>query len=241
MQEFKLNESDYFIPDLSEGIFDGLLMIGGSLEFEPLLVNYSNGIFPWYNEGQQMMWFAPIPRLVLFPQRLKISDSLKSLIKKDTFQYSLDLDFLGVMLQCKTVPRPGQSGSWIHKDIIHAFLNLHEKGLAHSIEIWKEGVLVGGLYGLALGKMFCGESMFFKVSNASKIALTALCVELIKRRFHFIDCQQDNPHLKSMGAELMELQGFKSLLDRNKKQPIFGESWKQEPRSISASDLGQFD
>jgi leucyl/phenylalanyl-tRNA---protein transferase len=241
MQEFTINERNYIIPDLEQGIYDGLLMMGGNLEFEHLLLCYVKGIFPWYNEGHQIMWFGPTPRLVLFPQKLKISKSLALLIKKDLFQYSLDLDFLGVMLQCKNVARNGEYGSWIHRDIIHAFTDLHEKGLAHSVEIWKEGELVGGLYGLALGKMFCGESMFFKISNASKIALTALCIELIKREFKFIDYQQDTPHLSSMGAELLDLQSFKSLLDQNKKQTIIGQSWKQEPRSLSAADLVLFD
>lgn len=240
MKEYKLNESHYVIPDLADGIYDGLLMVGGNLDFEQLLVAYRNGIFPWYNEGEQIMWFGPIPRLVLFPPKLKISKSLELLIKKDVFQYSLDQDFLGVMLQCKTVARHGEYGSWIHQDVIFAFSDLHEKGLAHSVEIWKEGELVGGLYGLAMGKIFCGESMFFKVSNASKIALTALCLELIARDFRFVDCQQDTPHLRSMGAELADLQTFQALLNENKKQTIIGQSWKQERRSIKPSDLALF-
>ncbi|MBK9108658.1 MAG: leucyl/phenylalanyl-tRNA--protein transferase [Saprospiraceae bacterium] len=240
MQEYKLNESHYLIPDLADGIYDGLLMVGGSLEFEQLLVAYLNGIFPWYNEGQQIMWFAPIPRLVLFPKKLKIAKSLKLLMKKNIFQYSVDCNFLDVMLQCKTVARHGEHGSWIHGDIIQAFSDLHEKGLAHSLEIWKDGDLVGGLYGLALGNMFCGESMFFKESNASKIALAALCIELIRRKFKFIDCQQDTPHMKSMGAELLELEEFQNLLEQNKKHALIGQSWKQDPRPITSDDLMQF-
>ncbi|MBK9109556.1 MAG: leucyl/phenylalanyl-tRNA--protein transferase [Saprospiraceae bacterium] len=239
MQEYKLNESHYEIPDLADGIYDGLLMVGGSLEFEQLLVAYLNGIFPGTMKASKSCGLLPC-LLVLFPKKLKIAKSLKLLMKKNIFLYSVDCNFLDVMLQCKTVARHGEHGSWIHGDIIQAFSDLHEKGLAHSLEIWKEGDLVGGLYGLALGKMFCGESMFFKESNASKIALTALCIELIRRKFKFIDCQQDTPHMKSMGAELVELEEFQNLLQQNKKHALIGQSWKQDPRPITSDDLMQF-
>ncbi|MBK8956620.1 MAG: leucyl/phenylalanyl-tRNA--protein transferase [Saprospiraceae bacterium] len=239
--EYILHEKNYFLPELGSGLVNELLFIGGSLQFEEILVRYSNGMFPWYHADEPVMWFGPVPRLVLYPEKLKISKSLSLLIKKNIFQYSIDWAFLDVMLQCKTVHRSGQSGgSWIHEDIIHAYLELHNKGIAHSVEIWNNEQLVGGLYGLGIGKMFCGESMFFKESNASKIALTGLCIELLNRNYEFIDCQQDTPHLTSMGATLLSLDSFKELLKKNKNNRIEGSSWTKAPGPIHASDLQLF-
>jgi leucyl/phenylalanyl-tRNA---protein transferase len=204
---------------------DGLLGIGGDLQPQRLILAYENGIFPWYSAGEPIQWWCLTPRLVLFPEQLRISKSMKSVLKHSGFSFTMDRDFLTVMLQCKTINREKQTGSWIHQDIMDAFLKLHQMGIAHSVAVWQKNELVGGLYGLAIGKMFCGESMFAKTSNASKYALIQLCSELINRKFNFIDCQQDTAHLRTMGAQLIEKERFYKMLEENKNYPVLKESW----------------
>ncbi len=226
---YPLRHDLYEFPSLRENLYEGLIQIGGEINFDSILVAYSQGIFPWFSQDDPVMWFCPLPRLLLFPEQLKISKSLRSFLKHNSWSYSIDKDFSAVMLQCKQIKRKGQRGSWIHGPIQEVFFELHEKGLAHSIEIWDtDQNLIGGLYGLAIGHMFCGESMFSTQNNASKVALKVLCDILIQKGFRFIDCQQDTPHMRSMGGQCAELSEFQSLLLENSKVPIRAQSWFQE-------------
>ena len=178
---------------------NGLLAVGGDLSPQRLLEAYSRGIFPWFNEDDPILWWSPDPRMVLFPNELKISRSLRKTLKKDHYQIRTDCSFTQVMHAC-AAPRKGQAGTWIHPQMVAAYTILHEMGLAHSIETWMDGVLVGGLYGVSLGKVFFGESMFSLVPDASKIAFVHLVKQLQCWEYGLIDCQVKTGHLASLGA-----------------------------------------
>ncbi|MBK9722414.1 MAG: leucyl/phenylalanyl-tRNA--protein transferase [Saprospiraceae bacterium] len=225
MPVYTIPENQFIFPHPALAQEDGLLGIGGDLQVERILLAYQNGIFPWYSAGEPILWWCITPRLVLYPENISISKSMHSYFNQSKFTLSFDKDFLSVILQCKTSEREGQGGSWIHQEIIDTFLELHAMGIAHSVEVWKDEYLVGGLYGLAIGKIFCGESMFSKTSNASKFALIHLAKFLQKKNFNFIDCQQDTPHLRTMGAELISKKRFFDCLEENKNQPILQEKW----------------
>lgn len=190
---------------------NSILAIGGDLSTERLLLAYRNGIFPWYNEGEPIIWHSPNPRFVLFPKNFYISKSLKRLIKQNKYTFSIDNDFKNVIRNCKQIERNFQDGTWITDDMENAYIKLHELGHAHSIEVWnKENKLVGGLYGILMGKVFFGESMFHLESNTSKLAF----YHLIKSyNLELIDCQVYTEHLESLGAEDIELEEFLSLLE----------------------------
>jgi leucyl/phenylalanyl-tRNA--protein transferase len=222
---YQIPDEQLIFPHPSEANPDGLLGIGADLNPARLLLAYQNGIFPWYSAGEPIHWWCLTPRLILIPDEIKISKSMRSYLNGSKFQYSFDKEFLAVMLECKTVSRQNQNGSWIHQEVIEAFIELHRLGFAHSVEVWENENLVGGLYGLSIGKMFCGESMFAKKSNASKYALIQLTNVLIQKQFLFIDCQQDTMHLKTMGARLVNKEGFFKLLEENKKYPLQPENW----------------
>ena len=225
MPVYALPERELIFPHPSLAIRSGLLAVGGDLSPERLLLAYQNGIFPWYEVDEPIQWYSPMPRLLLDPREFRLYKSLKSVIRKSGFEIRFDDDFCAVILKCKSIERQGQSGSWIHGDIVNAYSLLHEMGIAHSVEVYDNGKMIGGLYGLAIGKMFCGESMFAAANNASKIALFALCQELICRNYSFIDCQQDTEHLKFMGAKLFDQNYFFNLLEENKKYQIQAEKW----------------
>lgn len=191
---------------------NGLLAIGGDLTSQRLLEAYSRGIFPWFNEGQPILWWSPDPRMVLFPHELRISRSLRKAIRKTNYEICVDCNFTQVMLAC-SAPRKGQTGTWIHPQMIAAYTALHEMGLAHCVEIWIDGELVGGLYGVALGKVFFGESMFSRVQDASKIALVHLVKQLQFWQFGVIDCQVRTQHLASLGAQEISRVEFSQKLD----------------------------
>ncbi len=178
---------------------NGLLAAGGDLSPERLLEAYRQGIFPWFNEDDPILWWSPNPRMVLLPREFKISASLRKILRKGAFEVRFDSAFEQVMRAC-AAPREGQSGTWILEDMIAAYCELHRRGYAHSVETWMGGELVGGLYGMALGKMFYGESMFSRRANASKIAISHLCQQLELWDFGMIDCQMNTPHLASLGA-----------------------------------------
>ncbi len=226
MPVYQIPDEQFIFPHPSQANPDGLIGIGADLHPQRLLLAYQNGIFPWYSAGEPVHWWCLTPRLVLFPSKIRISKSMKPYLKEGRFRYSFDTEFLSVMLNCKTVARKDQKGSWIHQDILEAFFALHQKGFAHSVEVWEDSELVGGLYGLAIGKMFCGESMFAKRPNASKVALIQLSKYLLEKGYHFIDCQQDTSHLRSMGAELIEKREFFLMLEENKEYPLHSENWK---------------
>jgi leucyl/phenylalanyl-tRNA---protein transferase len=213
MPLFALDKKIVFPPGhLAEP--DGLLAIGGDLSIQRLLLAYRSGIFPWY-EGDHILWWCPDPRFVLFPSELKVSKSMRSLLKKGSFQFSTDKAFKQVVDNCKTIQRKDQDGTWITPEVKNAFNRLHEAGFAHSAEAWLNGELVGGLYGVRLGKVFFGESMFSIVSNASKFAFTCYVEEMIKEGIQLIDCQVYTEHLESLGARMIDRSEFLKLLKVN--------------------------
>ena len=206
---FRLLDDEYIFPDTALAELDGLLAIGGDLSVDRLLLAYQSGIFPWFSEDDPILWYAPHERCVIFPDRVKISKSMRKIINSDAFEITVNKSFTEVILNCATVPRFGQDGTWITNDMQNAYINLHERGIAHSIEIWQEQALVGGLYGIKIGEVFCGESMFSKVSNASKFALIHLATNM---GFELIDCQLPNDHLMSMGAEMISREEYLKIL-----------------------------
>lgn len=193
---------------------DGLLAVGGDLSVERLLLAYQSGIFPWYNQGEPIIWYSPNPRMVLFPNELKVSKSMKQIIRKNEFAITYNQNFEEVISNCKTIYRPEQGGTWITNQMQQAYIALHKKGFAKSVEVWKNNELVGGLYGLDLGHIFCGESMFSKVSNASKMAFIYLVQKLEKEHYTLIDCQVYNNHLASLGAKEIPRSLFLKYLNK---------------------------
>lgn len=194
---------------------DGILAIGGDLSTERLLLAYRNGIFPWYNEGEPIIWWCPDPRFVLFPDQLKVSKSMETVVRSNRFRFTINRAFEKVIEHCKTTPRPGQEGTWITEAVQKAYNNLHQAGYAHSAEAWKDGELVGGLYGIRIGKVFFGESMFSKESNASKFAFIQYVKQLQREGVALIDCQVYTLHMETMGATMIDRERFLRLLDKN--------------------------
>jgi len=207
-----LDEYDLWFPPVTEAMSDGLLAMGGDLCTERLMLGYSKGIFPWFNEDDPILWWSPDPRCVLFPDHLKVSKSMQQLLKKNAFNFKVDTAFEAVITQCATVERADQPGTWITADIIAAYTALHHAGHAHSAEVWLEDQLVGGLYGVLLGNVFFGESMFSSVSNASKYAFISWVRILAAQGIRLIDCQMHTDHLESLGAELIPRNEFIQLL-----------------------------
>ena len=197
---------------------NGLIGLGGDLHPDTLVEAYSKGIFPW--DGRQPIpWYSPDPRMVLQPADFKSSRSLRKLARQGRLTVTEDTAFAEVMRQCAATPRPGQGGSWITPRMVRSYTALHYRGIAHSVEVWEDGALVGGLYGLAMGGLFFGESMFFTRRDASKLALMHLCQRLTVWGFELIDCQQETPHLKSLGARPISRAAFYARLQRALAQP----------------------
>jgi leucyl/phenylalanyl-tRNA---protein transferase len=192
---------------------DGLLAIGGDLSPERLLLAYRNGIFPWY-EGEDILWWSPDPRFVLFPSEIKISKSVKPLLNRNAFDFTINKAFKDVIGRCKKIYRPGQEGTWITNEVEEAFIRMHQLGYAHSAEVWKNDELVGGVYGLKLGKVFFGESMFSDLSNASRFAFIRYTEHLKKDGVELIDCQVYTEYLESFGAKMIHGKEFKKLLHK---------------------------
>lgn len=212
-------------PPVSSAIKEpnGLLAIGGDLSEKRLIEAYRRGIFPWYEEGQPILWWSPDPRAVLIPKDLKISTSLKKVLNKQTYTVTFDAAFEAVITACAG-PRQGTKGTWITPEMIDAYIRLHKAGVAHSVESWLGGKLAGGLYGINLGRIFFGESMFSHQDNASKVAFVHLVKQLEKWQFPIIDCQVSNPHLMSLGTTKIPLAQFCQYLDRYVDLPE-PESW----------------
>lgn len=207
---------------------DGLLAIGGALTSEWLLHAYQRGIFPWFNESDPILWWTPNPRSVFLTQAMHISRSMRRTLKKHTFEVSFDQAFDAVTQACAQTPRPGQAGTWIVPEMLDAYQKLHQQSHAHSVEVWSKGQLVGGLYGVSMGRMFFGESMFSTQSNASKVALIALATQLRLWGFELIDTQMPSPHLQSLGARLMSREHFESHVSKLVKKPG-PETWTLDP------------
>lgn len=203
-------------PPAEKANREGIVAVGGDLSPDRLLNAYANGIFPWYSDGDPILWWSPSPRLVLFPAELHVSKSMEKLLQKKPprFQWTMDRHFREVIENCRTIPRKGQPGTWITNDMREAYIHLHEMGFCHSLEVWHEDQLVGGIYGLSLGKCFFGESMFSKITNASKFAFIKLAQQLLKMEFIMLDCQVPSTHLKSLGAREISRQEFLKFLKK---------------------------
>ncbi len=199
-------------PDVDNANPDGLLAVGGDLSTERLLLAYRSGIFPWFNDDALMLWWSPDPRMVLFPDKIKISKSMRKVIRENTFRMTQNTCFEAVMEACAKVERKGQKGTWITEKMKVAFMELIDKGYAKSFEVWKDEQLVGGLYGVDLGHVFCGESMFSLTDNASKFAFIKLAQQLQETNYKLIDCQIHTEHLESLGAEEIPRTEFLEIL-----------------------------
>lgn len=206
-----LSDNIWF-PPVSSASIDGMIAIGGDLSVERLLLAYRSGIFPWYNEGEPIVWYSPDPRMVLFPEKLKVSKSMRQLINKKIFKVTFNTHFNEVIANCKIMNRNDQLGTWITDEMQKAYTKLHEFGVAKSVEVWLDDKLVGGLYGIDLGTIFCGESMFSHVSNASKIAFIYLVEKLKSENYSLIDCQMYTSHLESLGAQEIPRSDFLKYL-----------------------------
>lgn len=207
-----ISPDELWFPDVESADEEGLLAIGGDLSTERLILAYRSGIFPWFSERGLPFWFSPDPRFVLYPDALKVSKSMQQLFKKEAFKVTINKDFEGVIRACATVQRGGQHQSWITEDFIEAYTSLNRKKLAVSVEVWKEEQLVGGLYGLKMGRLFFGESMFSRLPNASKYGFISYVRQLREEGVVLIDCQTYTEHLESLGASAMPRSEFIALL-----------------------------
>jgi leucyl/phenylalanyl-tRNA--protein transferase len=196
-----LSDKNIDFPGVENTNEEGILALGGDLSTERLIHAYKNGIFPWYSEKEPIVWYCPNPRMVLFFERLKISKSLRKIIRDQEFRITFNQNFEEVISNCKSIQRGDNLGTWITNEMEEAYLKLHKEGKAKSVEVWQDKQLVGGLYGIDLGNVFCGESMFSKVSNASKVAFVYLVEKLKSEDYKLLDCQVYNGHLASLGAE----------------------------------------
>ncbi|WP_188048923.1 leucyl/phenylalanyl-tRNA--protein transferase [Flavobacterium sp. GP15] len=204
--------NDLFFPPVSQANRDGVLAIGGDLSTERLLLAYKSGIFPWFEPGDPILWWSPNPRMVLFLEELIVSKSMRNILNRKNFKVTFNQNFREVIAHCQNVKRNGQTGTWITNDMIEAYCNLNNLGIAKSVEVWQNEELVGGLYGIDLGTIFCGESMFSLVSNASKVAFIALVEQLKTQNYKLLDCQVYNPHLESLGCREIKRTEFMSIL-----------------------------
>ena len=222
-----LNADNFQFPSPDTALHEpnGLLAAGGSLEPERLLEAYTKGIFPWFEEGQPILWWTPNPRMVLYPNELHVSRSLARIMKKHPFHITSDTAFREVVIACAG-DRPNSSGTWITDEMAQAYCRLHELGAAHTVEVWEDGLLVGGLYGLAIGNVFFGESMFSHRDNASKVAFVTLVRKLAGLAYEMIDCQVASPFLASFGAREISRSAFMKQLPKN---PDYGRNQKHWP------------
>ena len=217
MPIFELDNNHYSFPSPENAQDDGLLAIGGDLSVERLLNAYANGIFPWFNEGEPILWWSPAPRFVLFPPKFKASKSLKQKIRNSDFEIRYDYDFKSVIESCKTIKRKVDTDTWITGDMVEAYTQLFYAGAAHTVEVYEDNNLIGGLYGVQIGDVFSGESMFSNKSDGSKIALYNLCMSAERLGVRLIDVQMETDHLKSLGAEFINRSEFLRYLHNSYK------------------------
>lgn len=222
---YQLNDEDCFFPPADRANKDGLLAFGGDLSPQRLVVAYANGIFPWYNEDEPLLWWSLDPRLIIRPGEMRVSKSLRRTIRSGKFEVRIDTNFREVMLHCAATPRKGQYGTWIQDEMVDAYCELHNLGIAHSFEAYQDGELVGGLYGVSIGKVFFGESMFHTVADASKVAFYHLHQFLQEHDFKLIDCQQETSHLMSLGAYSIPRKDFLEELKVLTVEPTLAGNW----------------
>ena len=203
---------ELFFPPVSEANADGILAIGGDLSVERLVLAYKSGIFPWFEDGEPIIWWSPNPRMVLFLDELVVSKSMRNILNRAVFKVTFNQNFREVISNCKKVKRNGQKGTWITNEMLEAYCELNRLGIAKSVEVWQNDTLVGGLYGIDLGPIFCGESMFSTVSNASKVAFIGLVNQLKAANYTLVDCQVYNEHLESLGCREIDRIDFMQLL-----------------------------
>ena len=222
------NQSDQAFPPLTEALTepDGLLAVGGCLSTQRIINAYTQGIFPWYNNDDPILWWSPDPRLIIFPEKLHLSRSLKKTLRKQTFQITFDTAFTRVIKAC-AAPRSNEPGTWLLPDMQLAYCRLHKEGHAHSVEVWHDGKLVGGLYGIAVGQVFFGESMFHRKTDASKVAFVSLIQQLSLWGYQLIDCQIHTQHLVSLGAEEISRKQFSSLLQQYHHCKPHSTAWRK--------------
>ena len=201
-----------YFPPVEEASYEGILAVGGDLSIERLLLAYKSGIFPWYEPHEPILWWSPSERMVVYPATFKVSKSMRNILNRGIFTITFNQNFKEVISNCMQITRRGQVGTWISDDIIESYVKLHQLGIAKSIEVWQDGILVGGLYGIDLGHVFCGESMFSKVSNASKVAFITLVNHLKENKYTLLDCQVHNEHLESLGAFEISRESFIKIL-----------------------------
>lgn len=206
--------SALYFPPVEEASIEGIVAIGGDLSPEWLLLAYKSGIFPWFDEDEPILWWSPPERMVLFFEDLKISKSMRNVLNQNKFKVTFNTAFREVITNCKKIVRKDQPGTWITDEMVEAYCKLNELGLAKSVEVWQEGELVGGLYGVDLGHVFCGESMFSKASNASKVAFIHLAKQLERANYRILDCQVYNEHLASLGCVEIERDDFMMILKK---------------------------
>lgn len=219
------SQSDSEFPLIEQADEDGLLAVGGDLSSTRLIKAYQHGVFPWFNQHDPILWWSPDPRMVLFTDKVKTAKSLKKTLRRTKLTVTIDHAFEQVMEAC-SLPRKDDEGTWIHQNMINAYVELHQQGHAHSVECWLDGKLVGGLYGVAIGHMFFGESMFSHVRDSSKIALVALCKQLHQWGFPLIDCQVYSDHLESLGAEEISRSDFLTRMTPLCHQYHIESSWR---------------
>ena len=224
MPIFALNEEIIFPPVILAEL-SGILAVGGDLSSERLIEAYSRGIFPWYSEGDPIIWWSPDPRFVLFPRELYISKTMRQVLRRNIFEITCDRDFRAVIQGCQG-PRKRERGTWITEEMMEAYIRLHVSGIAHSIEAWQGGELSGGLYGLSLGRCFFGESMFTRVTNASKAVFITLIMRLQELGFVIIDCQVYTAHLESLGARYIPRDEYIEILNEGLKYETMQGSWR---------------
>ena len=228
--QIRLLDDDISFPPVEEALAEGLLAVGGDLSPARLISAYEHGVFPWYNPGEMIMWWAPLTRAIIALDEIRIHKSMRNELNKNRYKIKYDTEFSEVVKECALSKRgEDEAETWISRDIHQAYCNLHDLGIAHSVEAWQDDELVGGLYGVSIGSMFFGESMFSKATNASKVALINLSENLKNWGFGPIDCQIMNPHLKSLGAKGIPRSEFKKLLEKHlTSSPTKKDPWTNE-------------
>ena len=224
---YRLDPTTLDFPSVQYANDDGLLAVGGDLSEERIINAYSNGIFPWYSEYSPILWWSPDPRFVILPESFKFAKSLRPVLRKQQFKVTFNKAFERVMQYCKMMNRPNQYGTWITTEMQQAFINLHYEGFAHSVEVWKEDKLVGGLYGEIVGKCFFGESMFALEDNASKVGFVVLVKNLLKNGFEMIDCQVYTEHLARFGASMISRKEFIERLEKGREKGFDKEKFEK--------------